>query len=262
MVGVVSASVLQLFGIAAKPIGKVVVPETASQRSFDTAGLTADQLSFVGTRGTLVDPEHWRDFQSLSKGLRDGSASPLSDLAAKMAKGEIELAASRGLLFEGKFLAGAGDSGTIGHADFADRQTAMLNAYHYSRDLIPHAKQAAHYMSTFSAADLGDPLNAKDLADAERDYRRGESMLRVQFGFDQPLITIAADGTATFDGFEVVHERFGRMLSVDAGGAITFFDQAGTAYTGAKYDAARPDGIIPELVNQLTLQAGRLDGRF
>lgn len=74
------------------------------------------------------------------------------------------------------------------------------------------------------------------------------------FSFDSISVTEPAyDGS--FQGFSITHGTLGKIMDVDANGKFTLYDAQGTAWTAEDYDAARVEGGIPQLHNDLIRQA-------
>lgn len=195
----------------------------------------------------------------------DGSVSATGDLSRKLYGGQYvrEIEAS-GMMFEGNFLAGAGNEGAnqAGYGKFATRQDAMTNAFHYAR--------AAAEAGVVPAAVLNSEARSATEPTAERshdtrirrmDYANANSMLLIQFGADSDGLVKGADGAMSFVGFEVTHATYGRMLAIDAKGGLTFYDQSGRAYGADEYDQAAPDGVIAELWNMVNGKTPRFDLR-
>lgn len=247
------SSVLTLFGIA---------------RQAPTTFRAAAEFGLSPTSGEPVvgDPEGAAESDLFLLGSLDGTVSATGDLARKV-YGEryIRQIESTGAMFEGHFLQGAGNEGhnMAGYGKFATRRDAMINAYHYAREAATNGVLTAS-ARTMAAKETVAPTEGVEYgrASAQRNYNNATSMLLIQFGFTADAFVKNEDGSTSFAGLEVTHQTYGRMLSVDAKGAVTFYDQAGVAHTGAEYDAARPDGVIPELWNVLNGKSGQIDVRI
>lgn len=260
-----NSSLLSLFGISrvAGTHGDVQAATFAPTTSISSSAIIRQPSS---TAEVAVEAEesaadrHWKDYEAFHSGSLDGSVSTVGDLARRM-YGEryVREIESTGALFEGNFINAATDAetGTLAAADgkFPDRQNAMINAFHYARETA----RSATYLAALKTSDFKYPGSVTTesnvaLAGAEKDVANATSVLLTQFSFSASVLRTNDDGTTSFAGLEVSHRRFGKLLSIDDKGAVTLYDADGTAYAMEAYDAARPEGVIPELAN---LIAGR-----
>ena len=81
----------------------------------------------------------------------------------------------------------------------------------------------------------------------------------LQFGFEDALVTTTGEGRPAFAGLTVTHATYGKMLTIGADGTVTLYDRSGKGYTEADYNAAQPDGVIPELWNMINGKTDRLN---
>lgn len=255
MTGRLDPSVLALFGVEAgqKTISAVEKMTYADSSPLEpkatiTAAEEADQEKFIG----------------IVLGLIDGSESPIGEEATKLCDRRfIAQEKAAGRMFEGNFVTGNGlnDDGSyeIGMGAFADRQVAMINAYHYAR-AAGHATWALIMFNTSSVnpSRYGEQYGRAAFM-AERDLVRPLSMLGRQFGFTGTTLATTEDGRQVFSGLTVTHEKYGKMLSIDPNGTVTLYDQSGKAYTEEAYNAAQPEGVIPELWNVVNGKTARLN---
>ncbi len=284
----INPSVLSLFGIKtpaarlATPVTSVPkpeVPRTALTRvepdqvvvleyngvRYGAVGLTEAQLPELERQRLEIDASNKKVIKTARR-LLNGEINPLSDEASNYVSVYRDIAARQGILFEGRFTEVAfGAADTAGYAQFIDRQTAMMNAYYYTSnltsDVLGYAGLANRAKSESAGGD-GAVGGGEDAARYKRAVDRRTQLLAAQFGSPPQALATDADGRISRQGFELTHDRFGKILSVDDKGVFTFYDAAGTAYDAAAYVAAAPDGIIPQLVNHENYRAGKLDGRF
>lgn len=226
---------------------------------FAAGKVSATPQSAAAATSSDFDPDLAKREQEVLKfvlGLLDGSISATGEVARKMYGDRyVRAIESTGAMFEGFFPTGLGEgeSYTPAYGKFADRQNAMINAFHYAQAAAAAGKLLASRL-TSDVLYPNSPNDPHNMHMAKADVENAVSVLGVQFAFMDEIVKTNEDGTSSFTGFEVSHDRFGKLLSVDASGAITLYDADGTAYSMADYDAARPDGVIPELAN---LVAGR-----
>ena len=235
---------------AARPAGTVA---SGGSRESDAV---AEEQTRINIRRVETEIGRIRDIYDR---LAAGTLSPLSDEAASLADVSLarvdRWAAAPGEADEGWFaLAKASFAGTAaGQAAFVDRQTALLNAYHYGSDLAKSARDVAHYTRLNAAVAAGRITGGygHELDNTTRQMDRSAAMLKAQFGLTADVVQKTADGSSAFQGFEVRHETYGLLMTVAADGAITLHDAGGTGHSAADYNGRNPDAFIPELQNDL-----------
>ncbi len=203
---------------------------------------------------TLNDPAalaRMAERNRVTDALMSGALSPLDKQFVHDHGESFDYAQQEGLHQIGKFGSFTSDARPIGYADFQSRDVAMMNAFHRAMRLAGNGTMTA---ALTSGVELdGDPLGGQ-LAETRERMTRNVEYLAAQFNFTdttESMVRLGEDGRYAFTGFEVTHERFGKLLSVDARGVMTFYDQDGTAYSKKAYDEVRPDGLIPELANDI-----------
>ncbi|WP_323716919.1 hypothetical protein [Paracoccus aminovorans] len=183
--------------------------------------------------------------------------------------------------YEGVFL--GGELGPMGHsatvtrrdADFPGRSDAMAMAYHFGKALAERAMTAAADMKTvqknsntmldasgriygmYGGLEGMAAANAHGTSEIVGNIEFLESSaaaLANLFSFDTNSVT-QPTYEGEFKGFSLTHGTLGKFMDVDANGKITLYDAEGEAWSAEDYSAARVDGGIPQLHNDLIRQA-------
>lgn len=257
MIGRLDSSVLALFGIEARRSAALAATAITVSDAAPLNGVS----SITEAAPEEAASEKVDDSLSFYLGLLDGTEDVLGAAARKM-YGEtyIRQLEASGTMFEGLFLKGANADYVVEAdiADFPTRQAAMINAYHYAREATKAAQSLASFQSSDSNVRVyGDRLG-REAYDREKDLWHATSMLTTQFGFEGSVMT-TTDGKAAFAGVTVSHPTYGKLLSIDAKGGVTLYDPSGKAYGEEEYNAAQPDGVIPELWNVVNGKTNRLN---
>ncbi len=231
----------------------------------------------------LSNDPAFREMMSILDEVRDGTLSPTSERAKKYTvhvPGE-EITRDPRMLQIGEFVGalGASDGVKVEHRDaaFPDRNTAMVNAYHWGKQLSESAQFIAKAERNVEATrtaiqDLTERIGAGDgdveamraeLASREASLEylgkqisqrkdqaemAGATLAR-QFSFHGQSMTVTANGTTEAVGFTIAHGIQGKVMEVGADGTLTLFDASGKGYTPSEYNAARADGLVAELHN-------------
>ncbi len=270
---------LQASSVAASRAAASMVSEGAGAGS-TSARLAAEAQN--GFRDLSNDPA-FREMMSTLDEVRDGTLSPTSERATKYqarAVGEEFLRDPR-MLEIGHFVPahGAAYGVAVEHRDaaFPDRNTAMVNAYHWGKQL----SESAQFIAKVDRDKLATRAAIQDLTarigagDGDVDAMRAEltgreaslgylgeevsrhrlqadrvgASLARQFSFRGQGMTVTAGGTTEATGFTITHGTQGKVMEVGADGTLTLFDASGKGYTPSEYNAARPDGLVAELHN-------------
>lgn len=212
--------------------------------------------------------------------IRDGSKSPfdseIADLVGSRRLWQNQNTDAR-MQFEGDFVAsqgvGAGAQAPQRDADFLSRRDAMANAYHFATALVGHVNYVISDAREIASSpdkylDASGQLYGAVGADTELAIKQGTYMMlfyrdRMEdmaaslanlFSFDSASVTKPAYDRS-FQGFSISHGALGKIMDVDAQGKMTLYDAQGIAWSAEDYAAARVDGGIPELENDLIQQA-------
>ncbi|MEX5562831.1 hypothetical protein SM764_05365 [Pseudophaeobacter sp. 1A16562] len=242
--------------------------------STSASSITSEMVSFAKAARTEAD------------GLRDGSLSPFDTKVLKPVRSAHAPEDSRLLqdgVFVGSKAASEGGNVVIVDANFPDRRSATANAYHAGTALLEQSQTLVRYdamlkSSQEKAATLQAQLDAgtgdvEQLAALLRGHQdsigsltemRAEAQLQVDrataslsrmFSFTGQAIATSEDGSSQVAGFTISHGTQGKIMEVSADGDITMFDKSGKAYTREGFAAAKPDGVIPGIHNDLVREA-------
>lgn len=228
----------------------------------------------------------WSRLGEFHAALADGSRSPFDAEIIEYIGAERSWTPSNSdsrLVFPGVFISSpgvaAGTQAPQRDAAFLSRRDAMANAYHFAtalvettnyvvadaREIAAHPDKYLDASGQLYGAGAGGGTLGGDWEAAMRQgtdmmlfYRdKMESMaasLANMFSFDTTSVTTGAY-EGSFQGFSISHGTLGKIMDVDANGKITLYDAQGTAWTAEDYDAAKIDGGIPELHNDMIRQA-------
>lgn len=251
MIGKLDASVLTLFGIEA---GKAAMARAAMKY---TDASPASEIAPQG--GTAEEQAFAAKADAFQEGIMNGTVSPIGELAREFSGSRaVARMEASGMMFEGYFIMASAD-GEVGMANFATRQDAMINAYHYARAAAHGVTKLISFQANESSEVFYGSSYAIVGANTERDARQPASMLALQFGFEDALVTTTGEGRPAFAGLTVTHATYGKMLTIGADGTVTLYDRSGKGYTEADYNAAQPDSVIPELWNMINGKTDRLN---
>ncbi len=233
--------------------------------------------------GDLRNDPAFSEAMRISDEVRDGTLSPTSERAMKYmarAVGE-EITRDPRMLEIGHFIGalGASDGVKVEHRDaaFPDRNTAVVNAYHWGKQLAEStqfiAKAERDIATTRTAIqDITRRIGAGDgdvdalraslesrqaslgylgqqISERKDQAEMASATLARQFSFRGQGMAVTAGGTTEATGFTLTHGTQGTVMEVGADGTLTLFDASGKGYTLSEYNAAQPDGLIAELHN-------------
>lgn len=218
--------------------------------------------------------------REMLSGLSNGSVSPFDPEFSKTWKTEEVFHQNKSdlrLQFEGRFAAEIistnGQTAPQRDANFPSRRDAMANAYHFATELSQKAQSVVASKPLINASTdsmgrlygmgaLGGAMDSFELMDEAyahgtdkvvfdiRAMETAAAALAKLFSFDSTSVTVAAyDGQ--FSGFSISHGTQGKIMDVDQNGAFTLYDAGGTAYSAEEYNAAKIDGGIPQLHNDI-----------
>lgn len=243
----------------------------------DSSWSSHDRASFERALEIAAEMEQYKDDGAK---LLDGSMSAF-DPTTLAAKAWSRLNTDLRMEFEGAFpptesaRMGSSAKTTRQDADFLSRSDAMAQAYHFASAIVRFATETASEMTIVKANTdtmldasgqiygLDGRLDSHDL----REKHGTQDIVRSSHALEQNLVVMAKmfslDTTSvtdptydgSFHGFSIAHGTLGKIMDVDANGAITLYDAEGKAWSAEDYAAARVDGGIPQLHNDLIRQA-------
>ena len=164
----------------------------------------------------------------------DGAADPLTAAREAVAKTAVQEFDSRNAALENAFSS----------VDLMFRATTAAQA---SLNNIAAANSVRATANASQLADINHVVAKENayLAQVNGRLNVTQALLERDFTISGTLLERGDDGSVKLGAFDLTHKTFGRLLSVDAAGNVTLYDQAGEAMDAAAYVDALFGGSGP-----------------